>query len=764
MKRFPLTPTIGIPFLLAIAICVCRPGALCAAEYHVAKNGDDTSPGTQSQPFKTISAAAEASQPGDVITVHEGVYRERIDPPRGGTSNERRIVYQAAEGETACIKGSEVVTGWEKVGNDTWKVTLPDSFFGEFNPFKEVIAGDWFNPKGRVHHLGAVYLDGHWLRETTSLDEVLKPAGESPLWYTPAPAAVSGGDYLLNVAWLQPEKAPGRISADRFRAQQGIQTAACREGGQCIGWIDDGDWVRYDNVDFGAGSEQIAFRAASPTGGGTIEVRLDKPGGALLGTCTVADTGDWQRWKSFTAKIRPTEGTKTICLVFRSGQQGASPVELTNDTTTIWAQFEGVDPNQGNVEITVRQTVFYPEEPGINFITVRGFTLEHAAPNWAPPTAEQVGLIGTHWSKGWIIENNTIRYSICTGVTLGKHGDRFDNTSQNTAVGYVETIKRAHAFRIPWTRQHVGHHVVRNNHIAHCEQAGIVGSMGAAFSTVSGNIICEINQRGLFDGAEQAGIKFHGAIDALVSHNHIHHAMRGIWLDWMTQGTRVTGNLLHDNGPREDLFVEVNHGPFLVDNNILLSPIALLEASGGGAYAHNLFAGEVRVRPERSRDTPYHPAHSTTVAGLSKVVGDDERFYNNLFVGPAGLTAYDNWGTQLQAVGNVYLSGAKPSQFDRAPTTDASLKAQLKLVEFDGGVTLQIALSPAWAQQQRPLVTTELLGKAKISNLPFLQPDDSPHRIDTDYFGKKRPTDNPVPGPFSLTGEKEIRLKVWPKE
>ena len=68
-----------------------------------------------------------------MITVHESVYRERINPPRGGTSNEKRIVYQAAKGETVCIKGSEVVTGWEKVANDTWKVTLPDAFFGKFN-------------------------------------------------------------------------------------------------------------------------------------------------------------------------------------------------------------------------------------------------------------------------------------------------------------------------------------------------------------------------------------------------------------------------------------------------------------------------------------------------------------------------------------------------------------------------------------------------------------------------------------------------------
>ena len=37
------------------------------------------------------------------------------------------------------------------------------------------------------------------------------------------------------------------------------------------------------------------------------------------------------------------------------------------------------------------------------YIAVKGFKLEQAAIPWAPPTAEQIGLIGTHWSKGWII-------------------------------------------------------------------------------------------------------------------------------------------------------------------------------------------------------------------------------------------------------------------------------------------------------------------------------------------------------------------------
>jgi alpha-N-arabinofuranosidase len=120
----------------------------------------------------------------------------------------------------------------------------------------------------------------------------------------------------------------------------------------------------------------------------------------------------------------------------------------------------------------VRQSVFYPSKPGRNFITVKGFILRRAATPWAPPTAEQIGLIGTHWSKGWIIENNVVSHSACAGISLGKYGDEFDNTSQDSAEGYVKTIERA--IKRGWSKENIGSHLVRGNRISHCEQAGIV--------------------------------------------------------------------------------------------------------------------------------------------------------------------------------------------------------------------------------------------------------------------------------------------------
>ena len=125
------------------------------------------------------------------------------------------------------------------------------------------------------------------------------------------------------------------------------------------------------------------------------------------------------------------------------------------------------------------------------------------------------------------------------------------------------------------------------------------------------NTIHDIHVRRLFSGAEIAGIKFHAAIDTVISGNHIYRTCLGLWLDWMAQGTRVSANLFHDNG--RDLFVEVDHGPFLVDNNLFLSAASLLDVSEGGAYAHNLFNGTFGSAPEPNRETPFHPASQTAI-------------------------------------------------------------------------------------------------------------------------------------------------------
>jgi alpha-N-arabinofuranosidase len=110
-----------------------------STEYHVAKTGNDSNAGSADSPFLTLSAATRVAQPGDVITVHEGVYREYVNPLRGGNSEEDRIVYRAAPGENVSIKGSEQITTWVKDNGGTWKVELPNSFFNDQNPYARTL-------------------------------------------------------------------------------------------------------------------------------------------------------------------------------------------------------------------------------------------------------------------------------------------------------------------------------------------------------------------------------------------------------------------------------------------------------------------------------------------------------------------------------------------------------------------------------------------------------------------------------------------------
>jgi hypothetical protein len=100
--RNPLSKKSGTVMMRNAMVAALAVSALSASvparTFHVALNGNDANRGTQTAPLRTFQHAAGLAQPGDVITVHGGIYRERVSPPRGGTSDAKRIVYQAAPG------------------------------------------------------------------------------------------------------------------------------------------------------------------------------------------------------------------------------------------------------------------------------------------------------------------------------------------------------------------------------------------------------------------------------------------------------------------------------------------------------------------------------------------------------------------------------------------------------------------------------------------------------------------------------------------
>ena len=659
--------------------------------YYVDINAARSGMGTEQYPFRRIQEAANVALPGDEILVAPGIYREHVNPIHAGTA-ENRITYKSIEPLGAVITGAEKLQDWKALGDGVWTARVPNSLFGDYNPYTTLVRGDWFIATF-IAHTGDVFLNGKSMYEVTSLEEVKAPKVKLSSW--------------------------------------------------------DRDFSVYT-------------------------------------------------WYA---------------------EQNAA-----TDETVFYANFHEFDPNKETVEITARENCFYPKEEGVGYITLSGFKVCMAATQWAPPTAYQEGMIGPHWSKGWIIEDCEVFESKCSGISLGKYLQP-ENDNKWLKWKYKDGTQTERdcilqAQREGWTRENIGGHIIRRCNIHDCGQTGIVGHLGGVFSVIEDNHIHHINNKQNLAGAEIGGIKMHAAIDVIFRRNHIHHCTRGIWLDWQAQGTRVTQNLFHHNalpnlegldevtpevfqGIGDDVFIEVSHGPTLLDNNFFLSPRAVKLATQGVALVHNLIAGAFTSVGKGTdngnagghvRYTPYHVPHRTEVAGFMTFLHGDDRFYNNIFVQQpvaqyaqdllagfgvqqnafAGTFPFDGYPTTEEYVarffipgdvggkenrqkyydhlpvtagGNIYVNGARPydKETDYAVCADA---VTLELAEEDGHPVLVTNLCDVLPALPTAVITTELLGEAFEPEQKFENPDGTPITFDEDYFGHKRSL-NPLPGPFA---------------
>ncbi len=115
---------------------------------------------------------------------------------------------------------------------------------------------------------------------------------------------------------VTPRSAFGKIEAESYNDQSGIQNVTCNEGTEAIGYIENGDYAVYKSIDFESGATSFTTRASSATSGGSIEIRLDSIGGTLLGTCKIPGTGDWQTFVDAKCKLGGVSGKHDLYLKF----------------------------------------------------------------------------------------------------------------------------------------------------------------------------------------------------------------------------------------------------------------------------------------------------------------------------------------------------------------------------------------------------------------------------------------------------------------
>ena len=436
-------------------------------------------------------------------------------------------------------------------------------------------------------------------------------------------------------------------------------------------------------------------------------------------------------------------------------------------------------------------------------------------------------MIGPHWSKGWIIEDCEISNSKCCGISLGKYLQP-DNDNKWLKWKYKDGTQTerdciCQAQLDGWSKETIGSHIIRNCNIHDCGQTGIVGHLGGVFSIIENNHIHHINNKQNLAGAEIGGIKMHAAIDVIIRNNHFHHCTRGLWLDWQAQGTRVTQNIFHDNnnpydylirkesmqnlGLGEDIFIEVSHGPTLIDNNLLLSDRSLKVPTQGVAVVHNLLAGALTTvgrgvdngakTMKSTRYTPYHVPHRTEVVGFMSILHGDMRFYNNIFVQKplrkvyegllgsfadnewedgnftvgtvpySGYMTEEQWKAEFEGYcgmgsepsdryymplpvwtgGNVYFNGAKPADIEQDYTVDTEHEVYVDMKEEDGEWKLSTNVRD-FLPKGVSMITTDTLGMAFEPEQRFENPDGSDIIFDTDIDGAKRSGDV-TPGPWA---------------
>ncbi len=119
------------------------------------------------------------------------------------------------------------------------------------------------------------------------------------------------------------------IEAEDYSTQEGVRTEDCTEGGQNVGYIENGDYIMFRNVDFEDGAKSFSARIAATTTGGNIEIYLDSLSNTPVGTCKAAGTGNWQEWIDVSCNIATTSGVHTVYLKF-TGDDGTYLLNINN--------------------------------------------------------------------------------------------------------------------------------------------------------------------------------------------------------------------------------------------------------------------------------------------------------------------------------------------------------------------------------------------------------------------------------------------------
>ena len=153
------------------------------------------------------------------------------------------------------------------------------------------------------------------------------------------PFSKDQGKFLLNISRFKfyggDSSEAGTYNASDYSAQGGVAKSGNEEGGTCVGYIKAGDWVGYQNVEFGSVAVKFEARVASATDGGYIRLFLDSLEGPGIGSCLVSNTGGWQKWIDVSSAITPTSRVHALYMKFEVAQEPTTDYEKASSQLAV---------------------------------------------------------------------------------------------------------------------------------------------------------------------------------------------------------------------------------------------------------------------------------------------------------------------------------------------------------------------------------------------------------------------------------------------
>jgi len=233
--------------------------------------------------------------------------------------------------------------------------------------------------------------------------------------------------------------------------------------------------------------------------------------------------------------------------------------------------FADRQPAEAAWEVTTRPFAFAPEQPGLGFVRVAGFTVKHVANCFPVP---QRGAISANQGHHWILENNVVRQVNGLGMDYGRR----------------QTFL---PWEVPADTPKLGGvgHIIRGNTFIECGVCSLSG-LGLIGGLVEDNHSSGCGWQQAASLLEAGGMKLHYLKHTLVRRNVIRDTVNchGLWVDHSIHNTRITQNIVV-GADLDAFYLEASYAPNLIDHNIFWGSGrngVLIGATGNATIAHNL--------------------------------------------------------------------------------------------------------------------------------------------------------------------------------